>query len=383
MWILALVALVLRSGTMIVPFLTVYLTIELRFSMAEAGICMSFFGLGSVAGAFAGGKLTDRYGAYYVQLLALLGGGLMIWLLRAADTVWLFSLVAFWLSAIADSFRPAIMAAVKQFSSQENLTRSMSLIRLAINLGFAVGPSLGGLLAQSYGFGVLFWGNGAACMAAAVIFGSSIPHSSPQKPKSESTKATKSQYSPYADGNFLVFLALLVLSMMAFMQLLSSFPLFLKNELNFSESKIGALMAMNGLLIALLEMPIVFSFEKRFNTLILVSIGTALIAVSYLVLLLHSVRAAVVCMLLLTIGEILQFPFSNSYVAQKSGDSPGEYMGLYFVAIAVAQILSPFAGLWLAENYGFTILWLSICCMGLVSAAGFLVLKKFSAKKIP
>src|SRR5215213_5421526 len=76
-WFLSLVILINRSGTMVIPFMTVYATQKLGFSIANAGFLMSFFGLGSIIGAFIGGKITDAIGYQKVQLFSLFSGGIM------------------------------------------------------------------------------------------------------------------------------------------------------------------------------------------------------------------------------------------------------------------------------------------------------------------
>ncbi|MEO6639035.1 MAG: MFS transporter, partial [Ginsengibacter sp.] len=76
-WWLSLVMLVNRSGTMVVPFMTIYLTQHYGVSIGKAGFVMSIFGLGAIAGALLGGKLVDVVGYYYVQIAALVGGGTM------------------------------------------------------------------------------------------------------------------------------------------------------------------------------------------------------------------------------------------------------------------------------------------------------------------
>jgi predicted MFS family arabinose efflux permease len=380
-WVLASVALVLRSGTMVVPFLTVYLTVQKNFSLAEAGLCMSFFGMGSVLGSYLGGLLIDKYGTYWVQFGALLSGGILIWALGYADTVLTFSLLAFLLSTFTDSFRPAVMAAVVQHSQQGSQTRSLSLIRLAINLGFSIGPSMGGIIAQSYGYSALFWADGAICLGAWMLFWVSVEKKAPSLAVSGSIqKDQKPLQSPYKDRKFLIFIALLMLCMIVFMQLMGTFPVYLKSELHMSETKIGSLLAANGLLIAILEMPLVFSMEKRFKKLDLVSLGAVLIAFSYLALTSNTYLGAWACILFLTFGEIIQFPFSNTYVVEKADKSTGSYMGMYFMAIAVAQIVAPFLGMSIAQTFGFGVLWLFMAFLGLASAFGFWQLSRFSAK---
>ncbi len=69
-WWLSLVMLVNRSGTMVVPFMTMYLTQYYGFTIEKAGLVMSLFGLGAIAGSLIGGKLVDTIGYYYVQLVA-------------------------------------------------------------------------------------------------------------------------------------------------------------------------------------------------------------------------------------------------------------------------------------------------------------------------
>src|SRR5437868_3590342 len=80
-WLLSLVMLINRSGTMVVPFMTIYLTQHRGVSISKAGFVMSLFGLGAIAGALIGGKLTDKVGYYYIQIVALTGGGIMFILL--------------------------------------------------------------------------------------------------------------------------------------------------------------------------------------------------------------------------------------------------------------------------------------------------------------
>jgi len=73
-WLLSIVMLINRSGTMVLAFMTLYCK-QLGFSIQQAGIVVAIYGLGAVAGAFFGGKISDRFGFYYTQFSALLFGG--------------------------------------------------------------------------------------------------------------------------------------------------------------------------------------------------------------------------------------------------------------------------------------------------------------------
>lgn len=61
-----------RAGSMVLPFLGVYMTAHLKFSIEHTGIVLSFFGIGSVIGSWIGGFITDKIGEYKVQYLSLL-----------------------------------------------------------------------------------------------------------------------------------------------------------------------------------------------------------------------------------------------------------------------------------------------------------------------
>src|SRR3981189_1891730 len=77
-WLLSLVMLINRSGTMVLPFMSLYLTSPaMGYSIGQAGFVYGLFGAGAFAGAWLGGRLTDKIGFYPVQLMALTGGGVL------------------------------------------------------------------------------------------------------------------------------------------------------------------------------------------------------------------------------------------------------------------------------------------------------------------
>ena len=59
-----------------------------------------------------------------------------------------------------------MFVALSAYSKPENKTRSVTLIRLAINLGFSAGPALGGLIITSLSYRGLFWVDGITCILA-------------------------------------------------------------------------------------------------------------------------------------------------------------------------------------------------------------------------
>ena len=81
-WWLALITLINRAGTMVIPFLSLYLNKDLGFNLSNVGWILSVYGLGSVAGSWFGGKLADRFGFYKVMVVSLFMTGILFILLQ-------------------------------------------------------------------------------------------------------------------------------------------------------------------------------------------------------------------------------------------------------------------------------------------------------------
>jgi predicted MFS family arabinose efflux permease len=386
-WLLALIMLINRSGTMVILFLSIYLTNVLGFTLGQAGIVMSCFGLGSVVGSFAGGKLTDRFGYYPVMFWSLLISGAFFFLLMQMKTLIGFCSVTFLLTMVGDMFRPANFAAINAYSKPENQTRSLSLIRLAINLGFSAGPAVGGLIAVSLGYQWIFVIDGGTCMAAAVLFALIMAKKERNKKKEqkEQTAVQEVALPAHRDKRFMLFMFFMLLQAIAFMQLFTTLPKFYKDHFLMNEDQIGLLMALNGLLIAVLEMPIIFAVEKRFSQLSMIAFGAFLIMLSYLLFNIFPFWTGVVIlsMLAITFGEIINFPFTNAWAINRSTSSNrGQYMGIYTMTFSIAHVIAPTLGMQIAQHFGYQALWYVISVFGMGAYLGFLYLQKLERRQL-
>ncbi|MBK8503193.1 MAG: MFS transporter [Saprospiraceae bacterium] len=222
-WTLAIVLLINRSGMMVLPFLALYGTKELGFSVVEAGILTGMYGAGSLVGSWLGGWLTDKVGFYKVASRSLIFGGIGMASLLLFKDFYLLSLAIFVTSTLADASRPPIMAAISAFSKPENQTRAIALIRMAVNLGISIGPAVAGLLAGSVGYDWLFLIDGLTCILAAVYLMRNIDPSKKRRPEL-SQNITGSRAS--SDTIYLVFLAVAAINIIGFIQIMSTTPLY-------------------------------------------------------------------------------------------------------------------------------------------------------------
>ena len=372
-WLLALIMLINRSGTMVVPFMTLYLTgKDMQRSLSEAGLVMGLFGLGSMIGAYFGGKLSDKGGFFRVQLVTLLAGGIMFMILGQIRSFPLICLFTFLLSTVNEAFRPANSSAVAFYSNSANRTRSYSLNRLAINLGWAVGASVGGIIA-SFNYSLLFWIDGATNLLAAVLL---LIFLRPGKriTANEKPEDSGSGGSAYKDKAYLSFIVLSTVFAMAFFQLFTTVPKYFRDNLHLSEQYIGYIMAFNGLIIVVFEMVLVYLLERRDRLLLYISAGVVLCGLGYLSLILPlpAKWGTTLMIVLMTAGEIIAMPFMSAYWTRRASvNNRGQYAALYTISWGAGQTLGPFLCAMLADAYGFTLMFLLVGLALFAAAFGY------------
>ena len=380
-WWLALITLINRAGTMVIPFLSLYLTDDLGFSLSKVAWVMSAFGLGSVVGTWIGGKLTDRIGYYKVMVRSLLSTGILFISLQFLETFQSLCLGIFLVMAVADTFRPAMFVAMSAYSKPENKTRSVTLIRLAINLGFSAGPAVGGLIITTMGYGGLFWIDGITCILATILL---VLVLNPKVTKPLDEVKVENPKSIYKDKPFWIFFGAMLLFGIIFLQFFSTMPLYYKEVHQLSEFEIGLLLGLNGLAIFILEMPLIKWLENSTYTKAgLMLFGAILLGISFLVLTLTPwAGILVVSMLFMTIGEMITFPFSNAFALERAkGGNQGEYMALYTIAFSIAHIFGHNTGMQLVDHLGFDYTWYIMTALGVCCALLLLLLKQRLKRK--
>ncbi|MGX5816808.1 MFS transporter [Chitinophaga lutea] len=374
-WWLALVLLVNRSGNMVIPFLALYLKSDLHFPLEQAGMIVSCFGAGAILGALLGGRLADRIGFYPVQFGSLILNGAMFFLLGQMHTFASIAVTIFFQGVIGEAFRPANFAAVAAYSTPQSRLRAYSLIRLATNLGWTIGPALGGLLAMA-GFKWLFIVDGGACIAAGVLMRFVLPPKKVIAPRDPGA-VRLSGPSVYRDTPYLIFIALVLMFAVSLFQMFSTAGIFFEEELGMKKSLIGLSLAVNGLIIALFEMVLVSRLENKRPDGVYIGYGLLAMGAAYLVFNILPPVAAVafVYSVFFSIAEMLAIPFMNNFWVHRSGEhNRGQYAALYTVAFSGAHILAPVLGTFVAERFGFTTWWYVVTGLCVVAFFGFRLL---------
>lgn len=371
-WLLALVLFVNRCGAMVLCFLTLYLTSQIYLTEVTASRMLAIYGLGSVAGGYLGGRLSERFGAFRVQTVCMFVAVPLLLLIPLWTSWQAIGLSLLVLALFAEAVRPANATAIARVTTSENRSRAFALQRLAANLGFSFGPAIGGVLAK-INYQLLFVVDALTTFAAACIllhFFRMRRVENPERP----ALVTSNNKSPLRDRQFVGVLALIVVTFVVFIQFLVTYPLYLRDHYGLEENQIGLIFAVNTSIIVLFEM-VLIDYVRRWPLLQTIGWGSFLACVGFGMLPFGTtVQYAVLAMIVVTIGEMLAFPTTMAYVSQRApSGTEGRYLGWYTVAHSVAWIAAPLLG---ATLYGITreLVWYVGLGVAVVVLVGYQVL---------
>lgn len=351
LWILAISTLVNRMGTMVGFFLALYLVQSRGWSEAEAATALAIYGAGSmVAGPFSG-PLADRLGHRRTLAWSLGLSGLLAMALPYVTPQPLFlAALGLW-SALNQVYWPASMALVADLAPEGTRPQAFVLHRLASNLGLAVGPALGGFLAQQ-DYLWLFLVDGFTTLGGTPILVLGVTAAKP-------TGIARSASRPaWRDRRLTVLLVAMVPSIMVFTQIHGALPLYLAQDLGYGPERFGLVFTFNTFLILLFEVA-VNRHSTRWRHGLQLGVGAALVGLGFgLTGLSGTLPWLAATILLWTFGEMILLPASSETIAVLAPpERRGEYMGLYSFAWTVALTLGPWLGVKMRPHLAASVFW--------------------------
>jgi predicted MFS family arabinose efflux permease len=185
--------------------------------------------------------------------------------------------------------------------------------------------------------------------------------------------------SAYKDTFYLVFVLLVSMFAVCFMQLFASIPQYFSKACNYSEAEIGLLLGLNGVLVVLIEMPLVTTLEKNKKMFPYIITGALLLPAAFMML--HFGKGIMLMAFgytfLMTMSEIMCMPFMFNYaLSRPPKDRQGQYSALYMISFSIANIFAPLLGLGIAGRYGFGTMFYCFTGLSLITALGFMLLQK-------
>jgi MFS family permease len=373
-WALAGITFINRTGTMVLPFLTIYLNTVLGFPLAEAGLIASGFGFGSLVGSILGGRLSDKIGANNVIIISLVTGGILFIFLQFAISFTELFVMIFFTAMFGEAYRPALTTAIGDYVPKTETGRSMSLIRLAINLGLAGGPTVGGIIAVTMGYNWLFWFDGLTCIFAGIVFFLISRHWKKREKRHPAPikiihNDNEIPIPPLQNRNYLIFLLATFLIGFVFMQWFHSVPIFLKATWGVQEDTIGLLIGLSCIIIVVIEMPLIHSIEKAGTGQKYILAGIFLVGFSYLLFIFSgSFLLGLLIVSIWTVGEMIFMPLNSATPINVSTKSNrGLYMSYFWMTWSAVQIAAPIVSLSFIHYFGYTAFWFFLFGISLVS----------------
>jgi predicted MFS family arabinose efflux permease len=365
-WLVALLELVNRSGTMVLFFLTLYLTRRLGFSLEAAGRIMTAFGVGSMVGTYLGGRLCDRLGSFRVLKLTLAVSGLLYVALQVPRTPVTFAVVLFALAVVSQALHPASATATAEVCAPDQRAKGFALNRLATNLGFSIGPVMGGYLAL-VDYKWLFWVDGLTSLATAALAWVLLPGARSARVASV-VDAAESDRRPWRSSGLLSLLPAAIGISLVLHQILSTFPLYLQAEYGFAETHLGRLIAVNTALIVLFEMPLMHRLRAAPPARVM-AVGVLLLGLGFgLMPFSRGAAWAAFTVVVWSFGEILALPTLFTLVSSRAGSRQGEALGLLSLAFSIGTTVAPLLGMGLYARLGGDAVWHACTLAGVLLA---------------
>ncbi len=369
-WLVCASTLINRLGTMALPFLVLYLTEGRRWTPAEAGYGMMVYGAGALTAGPFSGRLADRLGHVHILKASLWSSGALLLLLPFASTKpLLFGLIFLW-AGLTQAFWPSAMALLTGLAAPEQRKAVFALHRLSVNLGMAVGPAAGGLIAH-HSYRWVFWTDGLSTLAGAAML--SLLLKAPPTPSLPQDHTPGG--SPWRDRHLLFLLLPFIPALMVFFQIEGTLPLWVVRDLGLGSGFFGILFTVNTLLIVVLEVPLNLAMGHwRHGRLLL--LGSLCLAVGFgLTAWATTYTMLIVTTVIWTFGEMILFPAISDAVATLAPpDRRGEYMGLLSLAFAAALALGPWLGVLAYAKAGPRSVWLATF---LIAGSAGLLLARF------
>ncbi|WP_406183468.1 MDR family MFS transporter [Streptomyces sp. NBC_01006] len=383
-WWLWTSTLVNRLGAFVATFMTLYLTVDRGYSASFAGLVVALHGLGGVVSSLGAGVMTDRLGRRPTLLAAQASTAFSVALLGFMEQPASIAAVALLVGMTSNASRPAVQAMMADIVRPEDRVRAFALNYWAINLGFAVSATAAGFVAE-YSYLAGFLGEAALTLVCAVLVYVKLPESRPERTAAERAAAEPEigLGTVLRDGRFMGVVGLSFLISLIFTQGSFGLPLAMGTG-GFSTGDYGLVIAVNGVLIVLLQIPVTRFLEKGDPQKLLV-LSALLAGYGFgLTAFAGSVWSLGLTVCVWTLAEIVNSPTQMGLVARLSPlHGRGRYQGMYTMSWAVASLVAPLMAGFMIDRWGAGWLWASVALLGTVAAVGYWLLMRRLAESEP
>jgi MFS family permease len=241
------------------------------------------------------------------------------------------------------------MAYMADITSDDERTKGMGLIGMAIGLGFIFGPGIGGLLTIGGSYSLPFFVS-AALSFLTMLFAIAYVRESLTLELREKAKAARTQkvsrWSAFqGPSRFLFIIAFLATFILAGLE--GTLQLFQMEKIGVTPAQMGAMFLLSGIAGALMQGVFIQRYVKKGDEVRYMIIGFILSGIAFVLLLFtRNLVEASIYLCLFGIGNSLIRPCVTSLITQKSNVAYGISTGLSASFDSLGRVIGPlFAGM--------------------------------------
>ncbi|HEX7588183.1 MAG TPA: MFS transporter [Anaerolineae bacterium] len=373
-WILFGGTLINQIGSgMVFPFLTLYLHQRLSLSMTSVGVILSVWAISGLVGSLVGGSLTDQFGRKRLMVFSLGATAVGLVAFGFADALPSSIAAVVFVGFVSAMFQPARDAMVADLVGPDKRPQAYGLLRVVANLGIGIGPAIGGFLA-SRSYLLAFLASGSATGLFFLITLSQMRETMPAAaPRHKANAGAPGNFAVVLrDRRFVLFCVATALAVVAYSQMMTVLPVYMKDQFGLGESFYGWVMTTNALMVVALQFPITRS-TQRLARFPLIALGAVLYAAGVASVALGTTFwHFVVSMAILTLGEMIIVPTATAVTADLAQPQVrGRYMGALALTWNLGFGIGPILGGIITDQIAPRALW---PMMGSAALAGAFIL---------
>jgi MFS family permease len=368
------------GGALIFPFFGLYITSKYAVGMTQVGVMFSIISVTSLIGSLIGGALADKFGRKTIILFGLVISAASTLLLAFAPTLSYVYLAGFIVGLFGNMAGPAHNAMITDILPEDKRIDGFGILRVIANLAVAIGPAIGGFLAAR-SYTMLFIIDVIMSSITALIIFNFVPETKPERiissergPIQEQTlsETLAGYFTVIKDRIFVVYLAASTLMVLAYMQMNTTLPVFLRDIHGLPDSGYGILLSINASMVVLFQFWITRRI-KRFAPMKIMAWGMVIYAVGFSM---YGYVAAfwlfIIAIVIITIAEMLVAPTGQAIVAKLSPeDMRGRYMAVFGFTWTIPTAVGPLAAGVIFDNYNPNWVWYACGISMLLSAIIF------------
>jgi MFS family permease len=372
--------------SMVLPFITIFLNEGEGVPMTLVGTILLVAAVANAVGQIIGGELADRLGRKGVMVWSLLIRGFIFFLLTLAiiypQSITVITILLALSYFFGATFEPANNAMVADIVPAGKRTEAYGLLRVGVNVGWVVGPIIGGIIAAA-SFAWIMLAAGLVSIVSGIVLVFLVRETKPDVVEERQRFGLRAIWSMDHSFLFFCFMALLMFLMAG--QGTSTFSVYASKAGGVSEILIGTMFAVNGLMVVLFQFPIA-RMEEGMRTTNVVAFGSLIYALGFAMLpFCTDYWTLMISMIVITTGEMITAPLLMKAVADLSPEAErGRYMGVFGLFLSFGWMVAPFiGGILMDVQQAWWQMWFPLAFLGVLAAIGFAVLGTMHTKLDP